>query len=61
MSKQMSSFKEITDAMADVIEAPGYPEVCKEFDRLLEIMGNVDGHEGTALVLVAYFNIKGEK
>jgi len=49
----LQTITEIEDAMADIIEASVYPFVLKEYHRMLEIMGNVDGDEIVALVLAA--------
>jgi hypothetical protein len=49
----MTTIPEIEDAMADCILSEGYPAVIAEYHRLLGIMGNVDGDEIVALVMVA--------
>ena len=52
---------DIEDAMADVINAPSYANILAEYRRLLKIMGNVDGDEIVALVIVAELNPKKAK
>lgn len=49
----MNTIKDIEDAMADVILDPNYERVREEYNKLLSIMGNVDGDEVIALVLLA--------
>jgi len=48
-----NTIPEIEEAMADVILTSEYPAIVKEYERLLTIMGNVDGNEVIALVLCA--------
>lgn len=50
----LTSISSIEDRMADIMSEPKYPQVVEEYERLLKIMGNVDGAEVIALVLVAF-------
>jgi hypothetical protein len=52
----MQTIKDIEDAMADAMLHPLYSAVIAEYQRLLAIMGNVDGDEVIALVMVALRN-----
>jgi len=54
----MNTIEEIEDAVADVILEPDYSKITQEFDRLLSIMGNVDGNEIIALVMVAIKRVR---
>jgi hypothetical protein len=50
--------KEIEEQMANVIvDWPLYQKYKKEHERLLEVMGNVDGDETIVLPIVALLNI----
>ena len=51
---KLNTIPEIEEAMAEVMTQPGYELVVKRFHHLLNIMGNVDGDEVIALVLVAF-------
>ena len=53
-STNMNTISEIEDAMADIILDPQYQNTLIEYERLLSIMGNVDGNEVIALSLLAY-------
>lgn len=52
----MNTIVEIEDIMAEIMLHPAYMTVEAEYERLLAIMGNVDGNEVVALVLVALVN-----
>ena len=51
--------REIEAAMSDIMTDPmvRYEKIVAEYNRLLKIMGNVDGDEGIALALLAYDNV----
>lgn len=50
---QLNSIETIEEAMADVaVTFPFFGAVHAEYERLLKIMGNVDGPEMVTLVLV---------
>lgn len=52
----METVKQIEDGMAEILLTPSYPAVQAEYNRLLGIMGNVDGDEVISLVLLAVTN-----
>ena len=49
----------IENEMAEVILSYPYEAIVKEYEDLLRVMGNVDGNEVVALVLLALRNVKG--
>jgi hypothetical protein len=55
----MKTIVEIEAGMADLIAInPKYDQVVREYYRLLKIMGNVDGDEIIALVMLADENVQ---
>lgn len=57
----MNTILEIEDGMNDIISDPmvRYERIVQEYNRMLSIMGNVDGDESIALALLAYDNVQG--
>lgn len=53
----MQKIKEIEEGMANVMLHSSYPKTVTEFERLLAIMGNVDGNEVIALVILSCWNV----
>lgn len=51
---KLDTIPQIEEAMAEVILQPGYEQFRLRYEVLLKIMGNVDGDEVLALVIVAF-------
>ena len=49
----------IENEMAEVMLSCPYEAIVKEYECLLKVMGNVDGNEVVAMVLLAFRNVKG--
>lgn len=60
-TKPLSTIADIEGCMAHVMMQPSYPATLAEYRRLLEVMGNVDGDEVVALVIVSFLEAKGPK
>lgn len=54
MKRPLVSIPEIEDAMADVVMHPKYLDCITEYNRMLSVMGNVDGNEIVALCILAW-------
>lgn len=48
---------ELEDRLSELQTTDTFRRVNREFDQLLEILGNVDGQECTALVMIAMQNV----
>jgi hypothetical protein len=58
----METIKDIETEMGRIMVegSPPYDKIMVEYERLLSIMGNVDGNEVIALVLLALHNVEKE-
>ncbi len=53
MIKPLNTIADIEGAMAHCMMQSNYPKILAEYERLLAVMGNVDGNEIVPLIMVA--------